>query len=44
MHESRDFNMFNEISVAAMVKDLKQAYEGAMPWKKVIVAINLDVL
>ena len=42
--ESRGLNLFGERVVAAMVKALNQLYEGAMPVKKFIAAVNPDLL
>ena len=44
MQASRGFEMFGEIVAAKMVKELKRLDEGAIMLKKLIVAINPDVL
>ena len=44
MQTPRGFKMFGERSVVAMVKWVKQLDDGAIPGKKAIAAINLDVM
>ena len=44
MQASRGFKLFGERAVVAMVGDLKKLDEGAIPGKKVIEAINTNVL
>ena len=40
IHEIKGINLFGERSIAAMMKELKQLYEGAIPGKSLVVQLN----
>ena len=44
MQATRDFNLFGDHAVAAMIKELKKLEEGPMPGKQVVNAIDPDIL
>ena len=44
MHSNKGIKLFCERSIAAMIKEFKQLYEGSMPVKPVVVPLNTDEL
>ena len=44
IHEIKGINLFGERSIAAMMKEFKQLYEGTIPGKSLVVQLNPDEL
>ena len=44
MQATQGFNLFGERTVTAMIKELKQLEERAMPGKKIVAEIDPDIL
>ena len=44
IHATKGIKLFGERSIAAMMKEFKQLYEGAIPGESLVVQLNPDKL